>query len=81
MGLRNQGAPWPWAGIWLWQACLEARLLPHGLPCTACRLLCGPLADGRVPTVTLSAGATCYLNSWLQTLFNINCFRQVRRAH
>jgi ubiquitin carboxyl-terminal hydrolase 7 len=24
-----------------------------------------------------TAGATCYLNSWLQTLFNINCFREV----
>ncbi len=24
-----------------------------------------------------AAGATCYLNSWLQTLFNITCFREV----
>jgi hypothetical protein len=29
-----------------------------------------------VPTPA-TAGATCYLNSWLQTLFNINCFREV----
>lgn len=25
-------------------------------------------------------GATCYLNSWLQTLFHINYFRKVRRT-
>ena len=34
-------------------------------------------ASTEVLTAPVTAGATCYLNSWLQTLFNINCFREV----
>lgn len=36
-----------------------------------------PVVSTEVVLTPATAGATCYLNSWLQTLFNINCFREV----
>jgi uncharacterized UBP type Zn finger protein len=35
------------------------------------------MASAEAVLTPATAGATCYLNSWLQTLFNINCFREV----